>query len=330
MAKCSICGAPAIAEARYARLRLCRDHFVDFFSRKVQATVEKHGLVARGERILLAVSGGKDSTALASVLSRIVGDMGVELILFHIHLGLGKYSEDQLKAVQELARTTGLPLIVVRVKDILQGDGIPEFARKSRRPECSVCGMVKRYLTNMAALLSRSDKVALGHNLDDTLAYLLKNRLMGIEEYSTKLGAMSEGVPGLLVPRVRPLLEVYEKETLLYALATGAPFTHEECPFRPRESLEDVNKEYVNKLEDHSPGAKLRLLKTLLPPKPSASNPGAGLRRCRVCGMPASGEECSFCRLTRRVYGSPLGPRAREVVSRALEGALGERVGGAS
>ena len=320
MAKCSICGKPAIAELRYARLRLCREHFIDFFTRKVEATIGKHGLFGEGERVLLAVSGGKDSASLASVLAGLAKKLGIEPILFHIDLGLGKYSEEQRKAVEALSQKTGLPLILVRVRDILGGDGIPELARKSRRPECSVCGMVKRYLTNLAAIMVKADKVALGHNLDDMLAYLLKNRIMGLEEYSSKLGPVSESIPGLLIARARPLAEVYERETLLYALAAGVPFTHEECPFRPRESIEDVNKEYVNKLEDRTPGVKLRLFTTLLR-EARAPREGNGEKKpskCRVCGAPAMGEECSFCKLTRRVYGEPLGPRARRVVEEAL------------
>ncbi len=324
MARCSICGRPAIAELRYARLRLCREHFLEFFTRKVESTISKHGLLKPGEKVLLAVSGGKDSVSLAHVFSQMAGRLGVRPFLFHIDLGLGDYSEEQRRAVEELSRRTGLPLIVVSVRDILRGDGIPQLARKARRPECSVCGMVKRYLTNLAALVLGAEKVAMGHNLDDTLAYLLKNKLMGLEEYSSKLGPSSPSVPGLLAARIRPLVEVYERETLLYALASGAPFTHDECPFRPRESLEDINKEYVNRLEEKSPGTKLRLLKTLLKDSPPLRGNGEKLGKCRVCGMPASGDECSFCRLTRRVYGEPLGPRAREVVEasvrRALEG----------
>jgi hypothetical protein len=59
--RCSLCEEPAVTLVRYAKLRLCRKHFVEFV-RRVIKTIERYRLVQSGWRVLIAVSGGKDSS----------------------------------------------------------------------------------------------------------------------------------------------------------------------------------------------------------------------------------------------------------------------------
>ena len=319
MAKCSLCGAPAVAEVRYARLRLCRDHFIEFVERKVERAIREHRMIGRGEKVVAAISGGKDSATLAGVLSRLKERLGFHLVLAHIDLGIPGYSDNSRRASQELASSLGLPLIVLSVEELL-GDGVPGLALRARRPTCSVCGIVKRYMLNALAVEAGADRVATGHNADDIAAYALKAFLTQNLDDLRRQKPATPSVDRLAVSRIKPLYTVYERESYLYALLRGLPFYHEECPHARLTSLDFHLKELVNKLEARHPGIKLQLVKGLA--RNADRYPGEEWEPvpCRHCGLISYGGECAFCRLTRRVRGEPLGRRVRELVRALIEG----------
>ena len=62
--KCKKCGGLAVINMRQHRLRLCADHFVEWFVSMTQRTIEKYKMFTPTDKVLVAVSGGKDSLAL--------------------------------------------------------------------------------------------------------------------------------------------------------------------------------------------------------------------------------------------------------------------------
>ena len=333
--RCSICGEPAVAYLPYARLALCPRHFTEYIDRKVGRVLRRVGALKPGSLIVAAVSGGKDSVTMLASLTRHAREAGARVLGVHLVLGFGPYSERGRRAAEDACRKLGVPCLVVDVEHVV-GAPVHVLARRARRPVCSVCGIVKRYVLNAVAVEAGADYVALGHNGDDILAYAVKSFLNQDLGYIAKLGPATETVPGLAVGRLRPLYEVFERETLIYALVSGLPFLHEECPYRPAAPIEQRLKEAFNRLEEEHPGYKMAALRKLagnikLYEKLGAEAP---LGRCRHCGLISAGSECSFCRLTRRVLGEPAGPRVREELRRLLrevsldEGATGVGGGG--
>ena len=319
MARCSVCGRPAVAFVRYQRRYLCRDHYISFVEGKVRRALKKYGMVREGYRVLVALSGGKDSSTLLGALASLRGELGYELVAVHIDLGIYDYSVRSREAARKLSSALGVPLIEVPLEDVL-GATIPELAKMSRRPACSVCGMVKRYVTNAAAVELEVDALALGHNADDLAVYNLKSFLSQDLEAISKLGPKTTTLEDLAVSRIRPLYLVYEKESFLYALLRGLPFLHEECPFVSNRQMEVSLKDIVNKLEDERPGTKMQMVTKLALRIKDYPKPAGEIRRCRVCGLISSGDICSFCRTTKKALGEPMGPRVREYIrSRGLE-----------
>jgi len=333
--RCSVCGAPAVAYLPYARLALCKTHFVEYIDRKVGRVLRRVSALRPGGLIVAAVSGGKDSTAMLASLAKHARSSGTRLLAVHIDLGYGDYSLRSREAAEKACRELGVPCLVIPFEDVV-GVSVYELARRSRRPVCSVCGIVKRYVLNALAVEAGADYVALGHNGDDILAYALKSFLNQDLGYIAKLGPSTETVPGLAVGRLRPLYEVFEKETLIYVLVSGLPFLHEECPYRPQAPIEQRLKEAMNHLEEEHPGLKISALRRLAKNVKLYERLGGGgeTGRCRHCGLISAGEECSFCRLTRRVLGEPAGPRVRTWLRERLEelglrgGAPGGSTGG--
>lgn len=317
MARCSVCGAPAVAYVRAQRRHLCAAHYVEYVEGKVKRALRRYGMVSKGSLVLVSLSGGKDSAALLGALVRASREMGFRLVAMHIDLGIGEYSRKSREAVEAAVEKLGVPLIVVSVKDVL-GVTVPELARRARRPVCSVCGMVKRYIANAVAVELGADALALGHNADDLAVYNMKSFINQDLEAISKLGPKTESIPGKAVSRIRPLYEVYEKEAFLYAYLTGVPFIHDECPHVDPDSLERNLKEELNRLEEKKPGIKMSMMRRLAKRIRDYPRPQGEVRSCSVCGLISSGDTCSFCRLTGRILGEPMGPRVRDHVRRLV------------
>ena len=312
MAKCRVCGRRAVIKIYYARTALCREHFIQFYERRVERAMTKYGLVGKGWRVLVAVSGGKDSVSLLHVLKRLSDKMGFEVLALHIDLGIGEFSSRALSITEGLCRELSLPLIIFRVRDVL-GIGVPELAKLARRPPCSVCGMVKRYVINAVAVEVGADVVATGHNLDDLAANALKEFLNQNLRGVGKLGPKTESISGIAVGRVRPLYDTPEREDLAYALVNKLPFVRTRCPYVAEGSIERYLKRYLNELDALFPGVKVSFMRRL------ASNLSIyyseeGVRKCRYCGLISSGDVCTYCKVTARGLGGPAGPKTREYI----------------
>ncbi|ABM79969.1 TIGR00269 family protein [Hyperthermus butylicus] len=324
--RCSLCGEPAAAELRYARLRLCKKHFIEFINRKVERTLRRVGALRKGVKILVAISGGKDSAVTLAALSDLAKKYGIEVYAIHLRLGFGEFSAKVEERVRSLCNMLGIPCIVVDVAEAV-GDPVHILARKARRPACSVCGLVKRYFLNASAIELGADYVALGHNADDIIAYSIKAFLNQDLEALAKFGPVTTSIDDLAVARLRPLYEVYEKEDVLYAILRGLPVVFDKCPFRPEAPMEDTIKEMINKLEDKHPGIKISFLRRLekriklYGELAGSAKPG----RCKYCGLISQGDECSFCRLTRRIYGEPRGPKVREYLKQVIQRSFATR-----
>jgi len=321
VAKCAKCGKKAVIRIPYARMWLCRDHFIEFFEDRVLKAIKRYGLAKKGDRVLVAVSGGKDSAALLSALKRAGDEIGFDVIALHIDLGIGEYSRRNREAVRTLAEQLGVKLVIFDVKAVL-GMSIPEMALRSRRPPCSVCGLVKRYVINAAAVELGADAVALGHNMDDMIAYIMKAFITQDISNIHKLGPRTESMKGA-VGRIRPLYDTSEREALAYALMKRLSFNHAECPNAAPGSLEREVKAFMNSLERKHPSIKVQLVRRFYKNLASGAYRGvaeAPLYRCPVCGLISDGGICSFCRLTKKLIGRYGGPIVREWFSSTLKG----------
>jgi uncharacterized protein (TIGR00269 family) len=285
-------------ELRGRNLALCKEHYLDWFVTETGRAIKKHRMLEPGERVLVAVSGGKDSLALWDVLSR----LGYVAVGVHIHLGIGAYSDRSLEVTRAFAQERGLELLVVDLKEAY-GFGVPELAQLSGRVACSACGLSKRYILNQVAVEGGFRAVATGHNLDDEAAVLLGNLLNPDPATLVRQGPVLPAKPGLAA-RVKPFYRFTEREVLSYALLRRILFLHEECPnAKGAKSL--LYKDVLNRLEEAQPGSKLRLLEGFLDkirPQLKEAEGEALLNECERCGYPTTGAVCSFCRMWDAVY----------------------------
>ena len=297
--KCTVCRGPAVIDVRRHNANFCADHFLKLCRDQVTKAIEQHEMLVPGERVLVAVSGGKDSLALWDLLL----ELGYDAEGMTIGLGIGDYSEASTAASVAFADERGLTLHRIDLRGDY-GYDIPTAAAVTRRVPCSSCGMSKRHLIDKAAIDGGFDVVATGHNLDDEAAVLLGNVLHWHTEY---LGRQAPVLPARngFPRKVKPLVRLGERETAAYCVVRGIDYIVDECPMA--EGNRHLRyKEALNSIEAASPGTKHAFYFEFLDKaadrfRPEAAEAQDGLQACRSCGAPTTGDVCAFCRLVDRV-----------------------------
>jgi tRNA-5-methyluridine54 2-sulfurtransferase len=302
--KCRVCRGPAVIDIRRHNAAFCGDHFVHHCQEQVRRALKDHGMVQPGERVLVAVSGGKDSLALWDLLT----DLGCAADGLYLGLGIGEYSGASGHHARAYASERGLKLHEVDLGADL-GFTVPAAAAATRRAPCGACGLSKRHLFNTFALDHGYDVVATGHNLDDEAAVLLGNVLRWETGYLGRQHPVLAAAPGF-ARKVKPLYRVGEREMAAYCVVRGIDYQVEECPMAAGNRHLGF-KEVLNALEDRSPGAKAAFFFGFLERgHPRFTEESAGerdaLTPCAQCGAPTPGEVCAFCQLRARASGVPV------------------------
>jgi uncharacterized protein (TIGR00269 family) len=303
--KCRKCGGTAVINMRQHKLALCEEHFLEWVPEQTERAIKKYKMFGPEDRILVAVSGGKDSLSLWDVLLR----LGYQAEGLYIHLGIdgGGYSDSSLGYVERFAAAReGAKFRVVDLKADY-GQSLPELARTSyrgRKP-CALCGLVKRHIMNRVAYEGGYDAIATGHNLDDEVAVLMQNTLRWQTGYLARQAPVLPSTHPKLARKVKPFVRLYERETAAYAIVRGIDYIYDECPYAVG-STTNFYKELLNQLEDRSPGAKLGFYLSFLQAKREGVFSPAGeageLKECQRCGQPTTAPGlCAFCRLWQRM-----------------------------
>ena len=154
---------------------------------------------------------------------------------------------------------------------------------------------MRRHLMNDESIALNSDYVALGINLDDYSQSILMNASRGDLVRMSRMAPHYKAREGL-VRRIIPLRRIPEKEVMLYAVLRGIEFDASWCPYYEKAQRNSF-REILETMEERSPGTKFAMLKFLDGLRPALGSVGNGgsIRKCRICGQPASGEICATC-----------------------------------
>lgn len=265
------------------------------FEKKIRQTISKYKLLNKKEKIIVAISGGKDSTTILYLLK----NWGYNVSALHINLGLGDYSKKCLEKIKELCEEIKIKLHIVDIKKIFGMRmcniriGVQE---KKKVSNCMVCGIVKKWLLNKETRKLRADKLVTGHNLDDEAQTVIMNFLQG----NLMLGANSGPITGSLkdkkfVPRVKPLYFSAENNIRKYSKLRKLPVVYEQCPCAVS-SLRIRTREYLNTVDEK---IKLKIVRNFLKmlPKLRGKLIKEKIIYCKVCGEPSRNEICKKCLL---------------------------------
>lgn len=294
--KCTRCRERAEINLRSHNSAFCRSCFILYFQRQVERTITKEHMFTAAERILVAVSGGKDSLALWDVLIA----QGYQTEGLYLDLGIGSYSAQSREKAAHFAQTHAVPLRIVTLAE--EAVSVPTAAQFTHRVPCAACGTMKRHFFDQDASAGGCDVLATGHNLDDEAARLLGNVLHWQTEYLAREKSVLTPTHPRFVRKVRPLYRLSELETATYAFFRGIDYVIDECP-NSVGATQLFYKGILNQIEAKMPGTKLTFVQEFMRSAQAlfVAPDGSPPRECEGCGMPAFAAVCSFCHLMREV-----------------------------
>ena len=275
------------------------------YLKKIFRTIEKHKLVEKEDKIFVALSGGKDSTALLFALKKFKEEKNQDFEIVGFHINLGTIGSEKIQeTVEKQCELAGVRLVIFDLKK--EGISLAGIAKKNRRPACSVCGVIKRYLMNKIPRELKATKIATGHHGDDILVFFIKNILGMNYSWTGKFKPKVESNNPKLLTKIRPLFFVGRKENEEFVKKLGVPYVQESLCIYFKEKLklyEKTNKWYdiIDRLEAEVPGFKERLLNSIIKMS-SYFESESQLKLCKICGEPTNNEICAFCRTTNYVY----------------------------
>jgi len=290
--RCDKCKERVVYHRRYSGQRFCGEHFLQYFENKVRKTIQKHKMIERGEKIGVALSGGKDSITTLSILNELA-KKNLEICTIAVDEGIKGYRNDTLKSAKSFCAERDIPLHIVSFEDRF-GTTLDKIMKQGKNA-CTYCGVLRRRLLSEKARELGLDKLATGHNLDDEVQAILMNYIRGDVE---RLIRLKRSLPHeKFIPRIKPLSEMPEKEVALYALLRDFKVSFAECPYSLgtfRASIRD----FINELEKNNAGIKFSILKgyqKLLP----YLELKAAMHECEICGEPTSQKICKTCLLVK-------------------------------
>jgi len=271
------------------------------FEDRVLQIISKYNLLSKDEKILVAASGGKDSTVLLKILHK--HNYNIEAITIDAHIGC--YTEENLKNLRKFCKELNIKLHEVSfrkefgaslcfLRDTLQAKGI-------KVKSCTVCGVLRRYLINKKARELQPDKIATGHNVDDEAQAFLMNVFKNNLYLSARAGP-STAKREKFIQRVKPLYTITTKDIIAYVKVNDLPVKVGKCPCS-LDSFRNSFKDTLNNLEIQDPAIKTKIVEYFLSIRPQLKQefPGETNNLCISCEEPSSKEVCRTCQILSKI-----------------------------
>lgn len=297
MARCRKCRKKAEIFIPHHRLPLCKEDFIVWFEEYLKRTINKYKMFTKKDKILVAVSGGKDSLTLWKALH----NLGYQTEGIFIDLGIEDFSTLSKRVSENFAEELEKKLNILSLESET-GITIPKLKNKTKK-YCSICGSIKRYFLNRYARLNGYNVIVTGHNLDDEASSLLGNTINWHLKYlARKFPVLPEG--NGFVRKAKPLCRFTAFEIKEYARLNRIEYLEERCPLSP-EATRLIYAEIMDELEKKMPGTKMRFYSDYLNKvypifheklEEFMEKP---LTTCEECGEPAASSPCFVCKLKK-------------------------------
>jgi len=180
---------------------------------KIKSFIQKHHLCAKGNSVIVGVSGGSDSIGLLTILNELKHELGISLIVTHYNHQLRTDSKLDQALVQQYAKKLNLPFVTENSKKNLKSlkGSLEDLARQER---------LKFF--KKVSLRFNADVIALAHTQDDLAETVLMRLIRGSGLYGLRAILPKRTIQGM--PVIRPLLEISKNEILTYLKTKKIPF----------------------------------------------------------------------------------------------------------
>lgn len=281
------------------------ERFVAQFDETVRKTIKEFNLIAPGDKLVIAASGGKDSTVLLHLFNK----LGIPFEAVTVDTAIGCYTKQNLINLRafcaerniklhELAFREAFGMSVCYMRDALKEKNVKVHS-------CTICGVPRRYLINRLVRDLGATKIVTGHNLDDEAQAVMMNIIKHRPEQNARLGPSSTKKEGL-IPRIKPLYFVREKDIERYSRLHGFVVHYGKCPC-VQGSLRTDLRSFFESYEKTVPGVRENVIDFFLSQLPNLKQKyqnRAKLSACASCGEPSTAGTCTTCKLFLQLKGA--------------------------
>jgi uncharacterized protein (TIGR00269 family) len=273
---------------------LCQECFIKSTNEKVLKDIRRQKLIEKGDKVLVALSGGKDSVMVLDILNNLRKRRIIDLMAVTIDEGIGGYREDGVRIAALNAERIGVNHKIVSFKEYIMADS-------DDRNACTYCGVCRRWILNQVAREEGANKIATGHNLDDETQSILMNYLEGNIQNLTRIGVKSQSNYEGFTVKIKPLREIPEKETALYAIARNLPVHLAGCPYAGDSFRAKIGTFLKQISKDHPTimYSTLRGFDKIKPVLKEEFSKTVPMEVCQDCGEPSTGKICKACSFRR-------------------------------
>ena len=230
----------------------------DIWSKFVKAVIE-YDLVKENDKIMVCISGGKDSFLLAKCMEELQKHGKFPFEVCYVCMNPG-YNEVNLELIKENAKTMNIDL------EIFESDIFDIVSTVEKRP-CYLCARMRRGCLYKRAQELGCNKIALGHHFDDVIETTLLSMFYGAEVKTMMPKLHSENFEGLEL--IRPLHMVKEADIIAWAKTNNLKFLNCACRFTEKsakneeESKRLLMKNLVKKMRKDNPNIDYNIYKAL-------------------------------------------------------------------
>jgi len=312
MTTCTLCKrTDAVYMRAYSGEKLCAKCFKKSIENKTRTTIAKHDMFKPDDKIIVAVSGGKDSVTLLHILARIERKFPkANLTVVTVDEGIKGYRDEAVKIAAENCRKLGVSHVITSFKELfdIQLDELVNTLKARSKEKtaglspCAYCGVLRRRALNLAARRVKGNKLALAHNLDDEVQTVLLNIMHGDSLRIARVKPILEAKHPMFVQRVKPFSELPEKEIAFYAYLKKIDFQSVPCPYAPTALRSDI-RTMLNRIEERHAGIKFTVFKSMEKIRPALEVMAKEtvLQECKLCGEPTADEICKPCQMLREL-----------------------------
>lgn len=279
-------------------MKIRKDEFNNYVKSNVFQTINDYNLIENNERIMIGVSGGKDSILTLHMLSQYKkeSDIDFDLKAVCIDEGIKNYREHGIQSAIDNCKKLEIPLTIHSFKKEWNYD--LDDINGLYKSTCMPCGVYRRYLLNKISDEYDCDKIATGHNMDDEIQSFLMTFARNDKNKFPKFGPILNRIHKNMTPRIKPLWQLPEKDVGMWCVINDIEIHDEECPYS-QTSLRSSVKLFLNKMEEED-NIKRNMFnsfkKTFKIPQKEVE-----LENCEICNQATAQSPCKACKITQEI-----------------------------
>ena len=312
--KCTYCSNSIVIHRRYSGEKLCPPCFEKSIEKLIYKTISKYKMLKSQDKIVVALSGGKDSITLLYNLMKIQEKSyhSEPLMALSIDEGIRNYREKSIKCAIDFCKNHDIEHKIISFKDKI-GKTLDEIIKIKKYDDenkyaCNYCATLRRRLLNDGAKELGGTLLAMGHNLTDITETFLMNILhKRLNLISSQFLFKQEdlNISRYFIKKIMPLIRIPEEEIFLYVNIKNLKYYQSHCPYRESDPILRKRVLYfIQECKKFSPEIEYNLLNGFLELSEVLYHHSEKRMNtfCQQCGYPSGKTKlCSYCSLKKEI-----------------------------